>query len=55
MLVSVLWGFILYLPHANHWGFVGTGLLGEVTAMVHIATGPFGTVTSLTGLGGVLN
>ena len=36
-------------------GVCGTGLLGEVTAMVCIATGPFGTVTNLTGLGGVLN
>ena len=36
-------------------GVCGTGLLDEVTAMVCVATGPFGTVTNLTDLCGVLN
>ena len=36
-------------------GVCGTGLLGEVTATVYVATGPFGTVTSLTGLDVVLS
>ena len=36
-------------------GVCGTGLLGEVTATVCVATGPFGTVTNLTGLDGVFH
>ena len=36
-------------------GVCGTGLLGEVTATVCVTTGPFGTVTNHTGLGGVFN
>ena len=36
-------------------GICGTGLLGEVTATVCVEMGALGTVTNLTGLGGVFN
>ena len=45
----------MYLFHVYYWCLWYHDLLGEVTTTVCVEMGALGTVTSLTGLGGVFN